>query len=122
MVEVLRHCKEHFSVGCITNNVKSGTGPGMARDNARADAVQAVMDLFDLVVESSVEGIRKPDPRIYRLACDRLGVDPARTVFLDDLGINLKPARALGMQTIKVVDEDQAIEALYAVTGLPSRV
>ncbi|MGE0623042.1 MAG: HAD-IA family hydrolase [Pseudomonadales bacterium] len=118
MVNVLRHCKAHFSVACITNNVKSGEGPGMARDAERAGAVQAVMDLFDLVVESSVEGIRKPDPRIYQLTCERLGVDPARAVFLDDLGINLKPARALGMHTIKVVSEAQAIDDLYRLTGL----
>ena len=118
MVDVLRHCKEHFAVACITNNVKSGEGPGMARDAERAAAMQAVMDLFDLVVESSVEGIRKPDPRIYQITCERLDVDPAKTVFLDDLGINLKPARALGMQTIKVVSEAQAIEDLYRLTGL----
>ncbi len=118
MVDLLRHCKEHFAVACITNNVKSGEGPGMARDSVRAGAVQAVMDLFDLVVESSVEGIRKPDPRIYQITCERLGVDPARAVFLDDLGINLKPAAALGMQTIKVVSESQAIEDLYRLTGL----
>jgi putative hydrolase of the HAD superfamily len=114
MVSVLEHCKRNFKVACITNNVKSGTGPAMARD----ETVRAVMDLFDLVVESSVEGIRKPNPKIYELTCDRLGVAPAQTVFLDDLGINLKPARALGMQTIKVLSEDQAIRELATVTGL----
>jgi putative hydrolase of the HAD superfamily len=71
-----------------------------------------------VVVESSVEGIRKPDPRIYHLACERLEVDAARSVYLDDLGINLKPARALGMQTIKVLDEQQAIDELAVITGL----
>ena len=76
------------------------------------------MALFDLVVESSVEGIRKPNPRIYELACERLGVAPARAVFLDDLGINLKPARELGMQTIKVLNEEQAIEELAALTRI----
>lgn len=121
MIDALRHCKEHFAVACITNNVKSGEGPGMARDAERAAAMQAVMDLFDLVVESSVEGIRKPDPRIYELTCERLEVDPAKAVFLDDLGINLKPARALGMHTIKVVSESQAIEDLYRLTGLTPR-
>jgi putative hydrolase of the HAD superfamily len=119
MVEALKHCKAHFSVACITNNVKSGAGPGMARDEEKASAVQSVMDLFDLIVESSIEGIRKPNPRIYEITCERLGVSPGRAVFLDDLGINLKPARALGMSTIKVLEEDQAIEDLYAVTGLP---
>lgn len=122
MVEMLKLCKASFSVACITNNVKSGQGPGMARDTERAGAVDNVMSLFDLVVESSVEGIRKPDPAIYQLTCERLGVAPERAVFLDDLGINLKPARALGMHTIKVLNEDQAIEALYEVTGLPRTV
>jgi len=122
MVEMLKLCKESFSVACITNNVKSGQGPGMARDSERAAAVQDVMALFDLVVESSIEGIRKPNPAIYQLTCERLNVSPERTVFLDDLGINLKPARALGMQTIKVLDEAQAIEALYEATGLPRTI
>lgn len=118
MVETLRCCKAVYRVGCITNNVKSGRGPGMATDGERAGRVSEVMALFDLVVESSVEGIRKPDPRIYQLACERLDVAPERVVFLDDLGVNLKPARALGMQTIKVVHEHQAIEELRTLTGL----
>lgn len=118
MVEVLRRCKARFRVGCITNNVKGGQGPGMATSSERALRVAEVMTLFDLVVESSVEGVRKPDPRIYEIACRRLEVSPERTVFLDDLGINLKPARAMGMQTIKVLDEDQAINELRRLTGL----
>ncbi|HEX7036971.1 MAG TPA: HAD-IA family hydrolase [Pseudomonadales bacterium] len=118
MVEVLKRCKQHFRVGCITNNVKSGHGPGMAADGERAARIAEVMGLFDVVVESSVEGIRKPDPRIYRIACERLDVAPWTTVFLDDLGINLKPAKALGMHTIKVVSEEQAIEDLGRITGL----
>jgi putative hydrolase of the HAD superfamily len=118
MVSVLETCKAHYRVGCITNNVKSGRGPGMANSDARADQVSSVMALFDLVVESSIEGIRKPDPRIYQIACERLGVAAERTIFLDDLGINLKPARALGMQTIKVIEEDQAINELRQITGL----
>lgn len=118
MVEMLRRCKERFRVGCITNNVRSGHGPGMASSATRADRVADVMALFDLVVESSVEGIRKPNPRIYELACERLGVAPARAVFLDDLGINLKPARDLGMRTIKVLSEAQAIEELAALTRI----
>ncbi len=118
MVSVLKTCKAQFRVACITNNVKSGLGPGMARNHQRVSEVARVMALFDLVVESSVEGIRKPDPRIYQLTCDRLGIDPKNAVFLDDLGTNLKPARALGMQTIKVIGEDDAIAQLAEVTGL----
>ena len=90
----------------------------MARSPERAAQMAAVMELFDVVVESSIEGIRKPDPRIYRLTCERLGVEPASAVFLDDLGVNLKPARAMGMLTIKVVDETQAINDLLRTTGL----
>ncbi|MEQ8861402.1 MAG: HAD-IA family hydrolase [Pseudomonadales bacterium] len=118
MVAVLEHCKAHFRVGCITNNVKSGQGPGMASSSERASGIANVMALFDVVVESSIEGIRKPDPRIYHLACERLGVSAPRTIFLDDLGVNLKPAKALGMHTIKVLDEDQAIAELAEATGL----
>jgi putative hydrolase of the HAD superfamily len=119
MVAALAHCKAHFQVACITNNVKSGAGPGMALNAERAARVDAVMSLFDLVVESSIEGIRKPDPAIYELTCQRLGVAADTCVFLDDLGINLKPARALGMRTIKVLEEEQALAELYQVTDLP---
>jgi len=118
MINVLKTCKANFRIACITNNVRTGQGPGMAKSADKAAAVADVMQLFDLVVESSVEGIRKPNPRIYTLACERLSVDPAQAVFLDDLGINLKPAKALGMQTIKVVTESQAINELENITGL----
>jgi putative hydrolase of the HAD superfamily len=76
---------------------------------------------FDVVVESSVEGLRKPDPRIYELVLDRLGVQADETVFLDDLGINLKPARSLGMTTIKVLDPDDAITELESTLGFSLR-
>lgn len=119
MVEALRRCKAAFKVACITNNMKSGEGPGMARSPDKAVAVAEVMALFEHVVESSRLGWRKPDPRIYRHACDLLGVEPEHCVYLDDLGINLKPARALGMRTIKVGDPDLAIAELEAMVGLP---
>lgn len=118
MVDVLKRCKADYRVACITNNVKAGTGPTMADTPERAAAVLDVMALFEHVIESSEVGIRKPDPKIYELACERLGVAPINTVYLDDLGINLKPARALGMQTIKVVSEEQAIRDLEAVLGI----
>lgn len=119
MATVLAECKRHYKVGCITNNMKrAGDGPAMAASEKRAAQAAAVMALFDVIVESSVEGVRKPQPRIYQIACERLGVAPQRTVFLDDLGINLKPARAMGMTTIKVVTEAQAIDELAAATGL----
>ena len=118
MVDVLKICKTRYKVACITNNVKSGQGPSMASSSERAAQMEEVMALFDLVVESSVEGVRKPDPRIYELTCERLGVVPDRSIFLDDLGINLKPARAMGMRTIKVISEAQAINDLAGLTGL----
>lgn len=118
MVNVLKTCKSHFKVGCITNNVKSGAGPGMAASDEKAKQVAEVMALFDHIVESSELGIRKPDPRIYKVACEALKVAPENCVFLDDLGINLKPAKAQGMQTIKVISEAQAIEDLAGIIGI----
>jgi putative hydrolase of the HAD superfamily len=118
MVEVLKICKAHFLVACITNNVKAGHGPGMDSDRTKANSVAEVMKIFSLVVESSKEGIRKPNPEIYLRTCTQLKVSPSRCVFLDDLGINLKPARTLGMHTIKVLGENQAIEDLANLTGL----
>lgn len=76
-------------------------------------------ELFDVVIESAVEGLRKPDPRIYQLALARLGVAAPEAVFLDDIGRNLKPARALGMHTIKVDDPDAALAALESLLGFP---
>lgn len=121
MVEALRRCKRAFRIACITNNMKHGEGPGMARSPEKAVAVAEIMSLFEHVVESSKLGMRKPDPRIYRHACDLLGVPPERCVYLDDLGINLKPARALGMHTIKVGDPDVALDELEAVVGIALR-
>ena len=119
MVEALRRCKASFRVACITNNMKHGEGPGMARSPEKAAAVAEVMTLFEHVIESSKLGFRKPDPRIYRHACELIGVPPERCVYLDDLGINLKPAKALGMRTIKVGDPDVAIAELEAIVGIP---
>ena len=120
MIEALKACRSRLGlkVACITNNVRTGQGPGMATNDERASEVHAVMALFDLVVESSVEGIRKPNPKIYQIACERLGIAPADAVYLDDLGINCKPARALGMHTIKVVEERRALKDLERALGV----
>jgi len=118
MVEVLRRCKQHLRIACLTNNANAGQGTGMSSSDQQAGHVREVMKLFDFIIESSKEGIRKPDPRIYRLACERFGLHATEIVYLDDLGINLKPARELGMTTIKVVNEAQAIEELGRVLGL----
>jgi putative hydrolase of the HAD superfamily len=104
-----------LATACLTNNVTGGDVSGDG--DARAD-VAAVMARFDVVLESSKLGVRKPEPAFYTLACDRLGVDPGECVFLDDLGVNLKPARELGMTTIKVGDPQVAIAELGALLGL----
>ena len=79
--------------------------------------LDALLARFDLVLESSRAGVRKPDPRFYELACEGLRIEPSEAVFLDDLGVNLKPARAMGMRTIKVVDPDAAITELASIVG-----
>lgn len=107
-----------FRIACITNNVRSGKGAQMARSADQAGQIAAILARFETVVESSREGVRKPDPAIYRIACDRLGVPPDRCVYLDDLGVNCKPAAALGMAAIKVVSAVQALADLEAALGL----
>ena len=118
MVEVLQRCKQDYHVCCLTNNVNMGEGPGMWGTPARAAQVAEVMTMFHQVIESSKIGMRKPDPRIYTLACERMNVAPQEVVYLDDLGVNLKPASALGMHTIKVTGEAQAIADLSAALGI----
>ena len=110
--------REGYHVGCITNNVPAGKGAGMARTAEKAAAVAAVLARFDHVVESSKVGIRKPDPRIYRMMCDHLGKRPDQCVYLDDLGINCKPAAEMGMIAIKVSGEAQALDDLANAIGV----
>jgi len=112
MVAALKACKAQYKVGCITNNVAS------ADDIGWGSSVADILALFDHVIESSKAGVRKPDPRIYLMMCEALGVQPADCVYLDDLGINCKPAAALGMTAIKVTGERQALADLAAATGL----
>ncbi|GEL23556.1 haloacid dehalogenase [Pseudonocardia sulfidoxydans NBRC 16205] len=113
MVEALDRLRAlGYRLGCITNNVPAGHGAQMSPTAQKADAIAAVMARFDHVVESSKVGVRKPDPRVYTLACAALGVRPDECVYLDDLGINCKPAAALGMLAIKVTGEQQALDAL----------
>jgi putative hydrolase of the HAD superfamily len=118
VVAALDACKTRFKVGCITNNVVTGHGTGMAGSAEKAQAIADIFARFDVVIESSKAGVRKPDPRIYAMMCRQLAVAPAACVYLDDLGINCKPAAALGMTAIKVTTEDQALEDLAAATGL----
>jgi putative hydrolase of the HAD superfamily len=112
MVEAVRRCHERLHTGLLTNNFVALNGDG---------AVGDLLDDFDVVIESSRVGVRKPEPAFYEMACDELGVEPGEAVFLDDLGVNLKPAKAMGMTTIKVVDPDTAIAELEAVLGFPLR-
>lgn len=113
MVAAIRAIRAHgLRTAALTNNWPDPEGNGVARRSGLGD-------LFDVVVESAVEGLRKPDVRIYELTCARLSVEPHEAVFLDDLGTNLKPARAMGMTTIKVDDVATALGELEAVLGLP---
>ena len=115
MVAALRRIKAQCKTGCITNNLPANA---IGSTSGRSLYVAEVMVLFDHVIESAKIGLRKPDPRIYRMMIDALQVDPTKCVYLDDLGVNLKPAREMGMRTIKVVDAPQALAELEAATGL----
>ena len=118
VMDALKACKARFKVGCITNNVPTGHGPGMAQSAEKALLVGEIMALFDAVIESSKAGVRKPAPRLYQMMCELLGVAPEACVYLDDLGINCKPAAALGMTAIKVSSERQLLDDLARATGL----
>lgn len=113
MIDAVRRVRVGgLRLGLLTNTNVAHSGDGR---------LQPIAALFDVVIESSKVGLRKPDPAIYRLACDELGVDPSETVFLDDLGINLKPAREMGMTTIKVDDPEVALGELEQLLGVPLR-
>jgi putative hydrolase of the HAD superfamily len=115
MLEALRRCHERLKTALLTNNVVIA---GASRERGTLEGPMAeVIDYLDVVVESSKVGLRKPDTAIYELVCDELGVSPTDAVFLDDLGVNLKPARAMGMATIKVADPDDALAELEEIVG-----
>ena len=111
MVAAIRTCRTAYKTGCLTNNFGSA-------DATVSAEVAAIYELFDAVLESRTLGVRKPDPRFYELACSALDVKPEECVFLDDLGVNLKPARALGMHTIKVTKPEVALRELTEVLQL----
>jgi putative hydrolase of the HAD superfamily len=108
-----------FRLGCITNNVPAGHGAGMARSGDAKDAYEQVFARFEHVIESSKAGVRKPDPRIYQMMCDTMALAPSACIYLDDLGINCKPAAMLGMHAIKVTSGEQALADLSAAAGIP---
>lgn len=119
MVAALDRLKEAgYRLACITNNVPAGHGAGMARSGDSHDAYEQVFARFEHVIESSKAGVRKPDPRIYQMMCDHLGLGPTACVYLDDLGINCKPAAQLGMAAIKVTSGEQALAELGTLLGL----
>ena len=118
MVEALLACKRRFKVGCITNNMQHGHGSSMATTVEGGSKAIAIMQHFDAIIESSKAGVRKPNPKVYLMMCELLGVSPAACVYIDDLGINCKPAAQLGMKAIKVVSEAQALGDLESATGL----
>jgi putative hydrolase of the HAD superfamily len=118
VVSAFKACKAQFKVGCITNNAPTGKGAGMSSNEVKAREIAEVFASFDHVIESSKAGVRKPDPLIYAMMCEALDVEPSACVYLDDLGINLKPAREMGMATIKVVSEDQLLADLSRAVGL----
>ncbi len=102
MVDVVRRCSADYTTALLTNNVVTMDAANLGANSAGHHAFGDVLSVFDVIVESSVVGRRKPQPEFYELACELADVEPSRVVFLDDLGINLKPARAMGMTTIKV--------------------
>lgn len=118
MAEAVRRCAERLTCACLTNNFAGG---GLMADKTRSEEVSAVQAHFHHIIESSKVGLRKPDPRIYELACATVGAAAAEVVFLDDLGVNLKPAAALGMTTIKVIDPDDALAQLEQIVGFALR-
>ena len=112
MIGALKKIKGQLIQACLTNNISSPNEELSDENVSIAGKNDEVMSLFDFVIASSEQNVRKPDPDFYQLALEEANVRPNEVVFLDDLGINLKPARALGMQTIKVTDASNALREL----------
>ena len=112
MLKALKRINGNLLQACLTNNIQSMNEEGFEGNVSAAGKHEEVMNMFDFVFESSKENVRKPDPEFYLRACDRGKVSPKEVVFLDDLGINLKPAKALGMFTIKVINPIEALNEL----------
>ena len=113
MINALKIIKNKMIQACLTNNIQT-MDEEFAGNVSASGKHDEVMKLFDFVIESSKENVRKPDPNFYLLACTRAGIEPNEAIFLDDLGINLKPAKELGMTTIKVIDPDKALSELQS--------
>ena len=119
MVRAIDVVKDNgYLTACLTNNVLSAPDDRSAPDDAKRKEIAAILERFDALIESSKVGVRKPEPRFYEIACATLAVEPTECVFLDDLGINLKPAAAMGMKTIKVTSAAQALGELSQILSL----
>lgn len=118
MVKAVQRCRGRFVTACLTNNFQRGGAHITSLDPAKAREWQSALALFDEVIESSKVGARKPEKAFFDLACDKLSIEPSEAVFLDDLGANLKPARSMGMRTIKVTNPDDALSELGALLGI----
>ena len=111
MINALNIIKDKMIQACLTNNIQAMDKEFEGNVSASGKHNE-IMELFDFVIESSKENVRKPDPEFYLLACRRANIEPTEAIFLDDLGVNLKPARELGMTTIKVIEADIALKEL----------
>jgi putative hydrolase of the HAD superfamily len=125
MIRTIRRLRDAgLLTGALTNNWASDPLPDAADEMMRQSEHAKFTALFDAFVESSVTGLQKPDPAIYCLALQELGgIPPSEVAFLDDIGINLKSAKKMGMVTIKVNNDSEwqwleAVAELEAVTGV----
>jgi putative hydrolase of the HAD superfamily len=112
MLAFLRGLRERgYRLALLTNNVREW--------EARWRAMLPVDELFEVVVDSAFVGVRKPDPAIYRLTCERLGVEPERCLFVDDNELNCAAATELGMVAVRFGDAERAIAEMRAALGEP---
>ena len=114
MIDALKSIKDKLVLACLTNNIQA-MDKGFEGNVSASGKHDEIMQLFDFVIESSKVNVRKPDPDFYLLACKKAKISPDEAIFLDDLGINLKPAKELGMKTIKVIDPDVALVELQSL-------
>ena len=115
MVDAIKSLRTGYKLAILTNNLQQSSNDSTGDKKSPTAHLEMVIDLVDHVIESSKIGVRKPERAFYEEACRVVGADPAECVFLDDLGINLKPARQMGMRTIKVMSEQQALDDLHEV-------
>ncbi len=119
MVKALQKIRGNLIQACLTNNIRSLKEEAFEEGNVSVSGKHdVIMDLFDFVIESSKVNLRKPDPAFYKMACEKASIEPSEVVFLDDLGINLKPAKNLGMETIKVINSRDALQELQELISI----